>query len=116
MQLICEKISELPNLSTFDQFILEMSFCRSVDNFLTYISDMLTLLFVTKKNYLTRFSKSVDTDLIVEKDNVNEIIHEIVEREVMSLSHRNIKDLSKFLGQKDKLKIKMFKDEASNGP
>lgn len=110
LHMICDKISELPKIADLEQFILEVSFCRSVDNFLCYISDMLTLLLVTRKKFLTRFSKSVDTELIVDKESINEIIHEIVEREVMSLSHRNIRDLSKFLGQKDKLKIRMFKD------
>ena len=45
ISVLDDYFKNIPALSEYRQFVLEMLFCRIVDNFLTYISEIITLIY-----------------------------------------------------------------------
>jgi len=79
----------------------ELFLCRMTDNFLTYISELLTLIFSTRQEMLT----SKDTIGVKEALGCatrEELIGLLTERKVLSLSFKGLKDLQDDLTKKHK--------------
>lgn len=78
------------------ELILELGLCRTVDNYLNYISDLLTLIFQKRPETL-RSNEKISLEAVLEHDNFGSLLHSIAERKVYELSYRGLDDLSKFL-------------------
>jgi hypothetical protein len=86
-------------------FILQMLFCRVVDNFLAYISDLLTLIFTNRPETL-RSSEKVRVDFLLRHTDMQQLVHALVERKVHELSFQSMADLASDLN--DKLGFALF--------
>jgi hypothetical protein len=86
-------------------FILQMLFCRVVDNFLTYISDLLTLIFTNRPETL-RSNEMVRVDFLLRHTDMQQLVHALVERKVHELSFQSMADLASDLN--DKLEFALF--------
>lgn len=82
----------------------EMILCRGVDNFLTYISQLLSLIFITKPETL-RSSDKVRIDYVLQHPNMEELIKDLVERRVNDLSYQGMHKLNKHLAEQIGLQL-----------
>jgi hypothetical protein len=72
---------------------LEMMLSRATENFLTYVTELLTLVFRTRPETL-RTSETVRLDAILKHVNMEDLIHELAERRVNQLSYQGMRDLA----------------------
>lgn len=82
----------------------EMILCRGVDNFLTYISQLLALIFISKPETL-RSSDKVRVDYVLQHPNMEELIKDLVERRVNDLSYQGMHKLNKHLAEEIGLQL-----------
>jgi hypothetical protein len=79
-------------LGRYLPLFLELLFCRSVDNFLNYVSDLLTLIYRTKPGALKTNEKVSVADVLEFQDH-QELIEALTERRVIGLSLQGMKAL-----------------------
>lgn len=82
-----------------DPTFLEIILCRGVDNFLTYVTQILTLIYRTKPEML-RSSDKIRLDYVLEHQNMEDLIHDLVERRVNDLSYQGMRKLNTYLAEK----------------
>lgn len=87
----------------------QMFFCRAVDNFLTYISELLTLIFTVRPETL-RSSAQVRLDYILQFDSMPDLLNSLVERRVNELSYQGMEELANEL--RDRVGLQVFRDDA----
>jgi len=97
-----ERLKE--NMKLFNQMFL----CRSVDNFLTYISELLTLIFRTRPETL-RSRAQVRLDYILKFENMTDLISALVERRVNELSYQGMEQLTDDL--RESIGLQLFTDD-----
>jgi hypothetical protein len=94
---------ELPHPATemkkHEELFAEMLLCRMVDSFLSYISDLLTVIFKTRPEML-KSNDTVTINYLFEHKTMDELIHSLVERKVHSLSFKGFRDLNDYLVEK----------------
>ena len=95
-------------LAPYRQVIFEMLLCRMVDNFLTYISDLLSLIYETNPDVLTRTQETVSVQTVFQHSSLDDLRSEIVERRIMNLSYRGMKELQTYLAEPTQLNLKIF--------
>lgn len=95
-------------LAPYRQVIFEMFLCRMVDNFLTYISDLLFLIYETNPDVLTRTQETVLVQTVFQHSSLEDLRSEIVERRIMNLSYRGMKELQTYLAEPTQLDFKLF--------
>ncbi|HEY8601531.1 MAG TPA: hypothetical protein VIL85_24100 [Thermomicrobiales bacterium] len=81
--------------------IMEMVLCRSVDNFLAYVTELMALVFQTRPQMLkaAEAGEPLDTvplDLVLQHQNMDDLIQALTERRVDQLSRRGMRDLLKY--------------------
>ena len=81
------------------QLILEMMLCRAVDNCLTYVSDILALIFHTKPETL-KSSETIRLDALLQHESMDELISTLAERRVERLAYQGMSDLSADLSER----------------
>lgn len=79
---------------TFFEIIL----CRGVDNFLSYVTQLLALIFRNKPEML-RSSERIKLDYILEHQSMEDLIHDLVERKVNDLSYQGMRKLNTSLAE-----------------
>ena len=87
-----ERFKEAQNA---DRLLIELMFSNAVDNFKTYIADIILLCVSKKPNLL--FGKTLDAKSIFQTDDINELRAALIEKHVAELSYGNIDDLIKFV-------------------
>jgi hypothetical protein len=87
----------------------EMIFCRAVDNFLGFISELLALIFTTKPHTL-KSSEVVRVADVLKYSTMDELVWALADRRVTRLSYQGMSELAKDL--KDKLGFELFSHEA----
>lgn len=80
-------------LDPYRNLLAQMMLCRGVDNFLTYISELLTLIFRTRPEIL-KSSRQVKLDWILQYQTMEDLILGLVERRVDELAYESLADLA----------------------
>lgn len=97
MQVIRERsLSSLDALLQHLPFFTEMLLCRVVDSYLTYISNMLSLIFRTKPETM-KSQEQVTIEDILEHKTIDDLISYLAESRVNELSYRGMRELSSYL-------------------
>lgn len=89
----------------FGRMVLEMLLVRGTDNFLTYLSQLLALIFTERPETL-RSSETVRLEDILQHKTMEDLVKQLAERRVERLSYQGMKDLQKDL--KEKLGFEIF--------
>lgn len=105
-----EDSSATKRLKSYSRLIFEMMICRAVDNYLCYISDLLSIIFRTKPETL-RSNEKVSLKFILQHTSMDELIYELIDRRVNQLSYQGMRDLDDDLSKK--LGFQLFADSES---
>ncbi len=86
-------------LATHLQLFLQMMLCRAVDNFLTYISELLSLIFGTRPEML-KSNETARLEMILQFKTMEDLVGALVERRVTDLAYQGMRDVSKDLSKR----------------
>jgi hypothetical protein len=86
-------------LTTHKNLLSELLLCRAVDNFLTYLSEILALIYRTRPETL-RSNETVRLDKILQYKSMDELIAALAEKRVNELSYSGLKELSENLSNR----------------
>jgi hypothetical protein len=100
-----EGLGVLKKLGTHGQLILQTMLNRAVDNYLTYISELMALSFRTRPETL-RSSETVRLDTVLKHDTMDDLISDLADKRVNQLSHQGMSHLAAYLS--DKLGFDLF--------
>ena len=92
-------VGAVGELATHLQLFLQMILCRAVDNFLTYISELLALIFQTRPEML-KSNEVAKLETILQYKTMEDLISALVEKRVTDLAYQGMRDLSKDLSRK----------------
>jgi len=98
-ELLAEPKTGAANIKRFARFVCEMMLVRGTDNFLTYVSELLALIFTTRPETL-RSAETVKLEEILEHASMDDLVKRLAERRVERLSYQGMKDLQKDLAEK----------------
>jgi hypothetical protein len=87
------------NLKRFARFVMEMMLVRGTDNFLTYVSELLALVFTSRPETL-KSGETVKLEEILQYPTMDDLVKRLAERRVERLSYQGMKDLQKDLAEK----------------
>jgi hypothetical protein len=90
------------------QYLAEMSFCRGINSFQTYLAELLTMIFKARPETL-KSKKMVTREFCVEHFEANDLISALAEQTVNELAYQSLKDLADFF--KDTLHLPLFTDD-----
>ncbi len=101
LNYIADKIGmlEIPEQTEFVSHIplvFELTFCRSIDNFLTYVSESLTSIF-EKRPEMLKSSDVMTVEEIFSYPTRDELLSALIEKKVLALSFKGMKDLNDYL-------------------
>ena len=94
--------------SRFYDLMAEMSLCRLVDNYLCYVTDLLSLLFRSRPECL-RSSETVTLDFVLGHKTTPRLIRAIADRQVNKLAYQGMKDLNDYTTKR--LGLPLFIDD-----
>jgi hypothetical protein len=97
--LLAEPRQGEANMVRFARFVCEMMAVRGTDNFLTYLSELLALIFTSRPETL-RSAETVRLDEILQHKTMDDLVKRLAERRVERLSYQGMKDLQKDLSEK----------------
>jgi len=97
-------------LLQYGRFVMEMLLVRATDNLLTYIAELLALVFTTRPETL-RSNETVRLEEILQHSTMEDLVQYLAERRVERLSYQGMKDLQKDLA--DRLGFEMFLSDES---
>jgi hypothetical protein len=83
-------------LIDYDALSDELAFCRIVDNYLLYVSELLALIFKTKPDAL-KSDEKVSIEMILGHATIEDLIEGLTERRVLSLSLKSVFALNNYL-------------------
>ncbi|HWY46435.1 MAG TPA: hypothetical protein VNX70_03570 [Bryobacteraceae bacterium] len=86
-------------LSIFYSLLTEMSLCRVVDSFLTYLTELLSLIFASRPETL-RSGDQVRLDFVLAHPTRAALIKAIIDRQVNQLSYQGMNELAQFLSNR----------------
>jgi len=84
-------------LTPYEGLLFEMALCRSVDNYLNYLSELLALIFKTRPQALKASQQSVPLETILAHSDYGELLGAITEERVIGLSMKGLGDLNAYL-------------------
>jgi hypothetical protein len=97
--LLAEPKAGEANIKRFYRFVLEMMLVRGTDNFLTYLSELLALIFTSRPETL-KSAETVKLEDILQHATMDDLVKRLAERRVERLSYQGMKDLQKDLAEK----------------
>jgi len=92
----------------YERHFSQMSFTRSIDNFVTYFKEILAEV-VNKKPQILKSKDQERIDFILEYESMDDLLKAISEKKIEELFYKGISDIEKYF--KDRLGIELFKDE-----
>ena len=95
------------DLENYKQVLFRMVFCTEVDNYLAYLSDVMSLIFKTNPNTL-KSGEQVSTEFILGFDSLEELVDALAEKRVDSLSYQGLDDLCNYFDER--LGFKLFEN------
>lgn len=101
------KVGEI--VTEHDPLSDELTFCRVVDNYLLYVSELLALIFRTKPEAL-KSDEKVSIEMILGHTSLEDLIESLTERRVLGLSLKGIFALNNYL--KRRLSFALIEDPA----
>ncbi|PNQ74159.1 hypothetical protein BA950_15375 [Erythrobacter sp. SAORIC-644] len=91
-----DAMHETEEMSDEAQYIANsMMFARAVDNFQTFLVDLLLIVFDEHPHSF--FKKKIDISRVFEAGSIETLRREAIEREIGSLSYKNLSDLNGFV-------------------
>jgi hypothetical protein len=90
-----------------NDLVFELMFVRYVDNFLTYISDLLALIFKTRPETL-KSGDTVRVEDVLSFPTVQDFVESLTERKILQLSTKGFSQLESYLSER--LGFELFKD------
>lgn len=91
--------SAVAQMDIHSAILEEMLFCRRVNSFLTYLADLVTLIY-EKYPKMLQSDKQISYRFCIEHHIVGDLIPAIAEKTVMELTHQNLDVLAKYLEKK----------------
>jgi hypothetical protein len=92
------------------RLMTEMALSRAVDNYLTYLTELLSLIFRARPESL-RSGEEVRLDFVLAHSTRASLINAIIDRKVNQLSYQGMRDLAQFFLKR--LGFELFQDEGS---
>jgi hypothetical protein len=99
----------MDTLSSHLPLLFELIFCRVVDSFLNYISEILMLIFETKLEML-KSSEKISIEELFEYQTREELLGALTERKVIALSFKGLVELNDDLVKKLDFQLFMSSD------
>jgi hypothetical protein len=87
--------SAVGQMTNHSQYLNEMTFCRGVNSFQTYLAELLTLIFEARPETL-KSQKLVTREFCVEHYAANDLIAALAKQTVDELAYRSLKDVARF--------------------
>lgn len=87
------------NIKRFFRIVMEMVIVRGTDNFLTYVSELLALVFTSRPETL-KSSETIKLEEILQHGTMDDLVKRLAERRVERLSYQGMKDLQKDLSER----------------
>jgi hypothetical protein len=101
-------VGAFKELEKYQRIMLEMIFCRFVDSFLNYISNILAMVYKNKPETLCS-KKQVDIEFVLGHQDMNELILSIAEKKINELSYESMEKINDNI--KKELGITLFDKE-----
>lgn len=98
-ELLAEPMGGEARIKRFARFVMEMMVVRGADNFLTYVSELLALVFTSRPETL-KSGETVKLEEILKYPTMDDLVMRLAERRVERLSYQGMKDLQKDLAEK----------------
>jgi hypothetical protein len=95
-------------LSAFYGLMTEMALCRAVDNYIIYLTELLSLVFRAHPESL-RSGEEVRLDLVLRHATRASLIKSLIERKVNQLSYQGMRDLAQYLSKR--LNFELFQEQ-----
>jgi len=92
-------------LTYYWQALIQMVFCRGVNSYLTYISELLALIFQMRPETM-KSQEQVSVEEVLQYESMDDLISGLAERLVYRLSYKGMKDLAAHLSSR--LKFDLF--------
>lgn len=86
-------------LVTRQQMLLQILLCRAVDGYLTYLSDLLALVFATRPETM-RGGEQVSYKDILQFKSMDDLVASLAERKVHELAYKSMRDLAKYMTER----------------
>jgi len=96
LDLRARVLSVHEDMSRWHTLVVELAFIRYMDQYLTYVTELLTAVFVAKPNML-KSKRTMTYEDILECATMPELVGVMVERRVLDLAYKNIEDLADVL-------------------
>lgn len=80
-------------LSRHESLLYQLVYVREVSNFLSYLSELFSLVYMQRPEMLKANDQSVNLDWLLEFESMEDVVSALVERRVTDLSHMGMKDL-----------------------
>lgn len=93
----------------FYSLLAENWLCRTVDSYLAYASELLSLVFLTNPKML-KSRETISVDEILSHASMEQLIETIAEQKVHQLSYRGLSELSDYL--RDRMAFPLFVNQA----
>jgi hypothetical protein len=100
-------IEEIISAETYQHYFGQMVFARSVDNFITYLKDLLGEV-INKKPEILKSGEQEKLDFILSFNDMTELRNSIAEKKIEQLFYGGVFDINKYF--EEKLKIILFDD------
>ena len=98
-ELLAEPMGGQARIKRFGRFVIGMMLVRGADNFLTYVSELLALVFTSRPETL-KSGETVRLDEILQHSTMDDLVKRLAERRVERLSYQGMRDLQKDLSEK----------------
>src|SRR5947207_11519908 len=101
--------SAVAQMDVYTAVLDEMLFCRAVNSFLTYLADLMTLIYEKYPKKLPS-NKQTTYRFCIEHHMAGDLISALAEETVIGLTHQNFDALAKYF--KKNLDLVLFKEDA----
>jgi hypothetical protein len=102
-----ERFTMIDELKVNRQIFIEIQLIRHIDNFLNYLSELLSEIFIQRPDTL-RSSEQVEVSEVLKHDSIDDLVKALAERQVEKLSYNSFSDLSEFFLKR--FKIELFQE------
>jgi hypothetical protein len=97
-------------LEEFEQILLQMVYARAVDDFLTYLSELVSLIFKTRPETLRSNEQRIPLERILQYSSMDDLVNALTEERIMALAYQGMAQLSDDLDKR--LKFALFETPA----
>jgi hypothetical protein len=85
-------------LAKHEDLIAQISLSRAVDGFLTYLSELLALIFLTKPEML-KSKETVTIEEVLQYETMDSLVKHIAEKKIHDLSYKGMRELAAYLSK-----------------